>query len=782
MPDHANWRHLLPQLEGLPLLPCGSVRQGDGGKAPIDPATGRGLQGWPTAAFSPEQIAALNGVVRCIGSRTGPDADGLIVFDLDGRSAIEHCIAQGCDPDDGETWIIGRTTAIDRFKVCFRVPIELWGLLGQIHVVRKTRPATETEKGEQVEVFFGSGQIIVLGEHIDTGGHYIWDGSPDDIAEIPPEWWGLALSILEGDPKSARNGKPSDTAAGWRTISNCPICGRNQHIACRSNAERDTVLCFHGGTFHPPTGLSKGEVITGRDNQRWAFCGTGRHHGDFSTFRLDRPRELVSATSITPPPGALPPSKPAKATKATSKATKAAPAALDPNPFTKRLDTEVRWGEVPLSLSRRINAFNRCIAASVGRERNSLRRIAQVRQAHLALKLKTAINQKEIGQLILEHLDERTGNIFQALSATDRQSMPMPTVEWLVPNCIPLRDLTIIGGRAKVGKTRLANALLSALLAGGDFLDFGTAQNVTKAILVSDDQGDGDTAQMLHQLQLWNHPELLWSRRFRVTEANLDRLLATIAANPGAVVILDSLRSITRSMAFGENDPEMGGLIYDLKQQIVDAGSTLVLIHHCNKSNDATGTEALSGHNAIAGAANTIITLHYLAKGQRLLKDSAERRLVREARSGPPADLVVALQGETGQFRRVGEFEAYQEQQEGQGEKAHGVQLETAIRKEPADTQAALRFLHAHHKAGSTNPPGLMDICKQIGVAPEAARRVGELVGAQATAYKRVGKTLGGRFESIVSTQRITTPGGGFYVAYQLTDEGAEMVGEIFSL
>jgi UDP-N-acetylglucosamine--N-acetylmuramyl-(pentapeptide) pyrophosphoryl-undecaprenol N-acetylglucosamine transferase len=85
-------------------------------------------------------------------------------------------------------------------------------------------------------------------------------------------------------------------------------------------------------------------------------------------------------------------------------------------------------------------------------------------------------------------------------------------------------------------------------------------------------------------------------------------MLATLAG--GGVLLmnsihqLDSLRSITRSCCFGENDPEMGSLIYDLKHQITDAGGTLLLIHHCNKANDTTGTEALSGHNAIAGAAN----------------------------------------------------------------------------------------------------------------------------------------------------------------------------------
>jgi hypothetical protein len=92
---------------------------------------------------------------------------------------------------------------------------------------------------------------------------------------------------------------------------------------------------------------------------------------------------------------------------------------------------------------------------------------------------------------------------------------------------------------------------------------------------------------------------VIWSRRFRASEANLDGLRARLADQSEAVVMLDSLRSITRSCGFGENDPEMGSLIDDLKHQITEAGGTVLLVHHCNKSNDTSGTEALSGHRAV---------------------------------------------------------------------------------------------------------------------------------------------------------------------------------------
>jgi hypothetical protein len=318
-----------------------------------------------------------------------------------------------------------------------------------------------------------------------------------------------------------------------------------------------------------------------------------------------------------------------------------------------------------LSLSRRLECFRRCCAALVTTERNTLRRMARLRHALAALDLRSVVTSKELGAQILEAQDRRAGNTFSLLSAADREAMPKPVIRWLIPSLVPAGDLTIFGGRPKVGKTRLAVAAARSLLLQEDFLGFGTPPTLPPVILVSDDQGDADTAEQLEKLAIWKHPRLLWVRRFRVTEHDLDKLHDAIKANPGAVVIVDSLRSITRSCPFGENDPEIGALIYELKTGVMDAGGSLLLIHHCNKATESTGTEALSGHSAIAGAANTIVTLHYLNGGKvgsLPMKKIPERRLAREARSGAGADLVVTLDGSTGRWSRIGEHSDWMEQ------------------------------------------------------------------------------------------------------------------------
>ena len=314
-----------------------------------------------------------------------------------------------------------------------------------------------------------------------------------------------------------------------------------------------------------------------------------------------------------------------------------------------------------LSLTRRLACFNRCVEVESRRQRNSLTRRVRLLKAVEVLGLSKFINRQEIAQRVLEAKDAQQGHRFEPLTAEQRLAMERPRVRWLIDGLIPAEDMSIVGGRAKVGKTRFALAIADAVLNGTEILG-NNPEGTRPVILVTDDQADGDSADMLEALGIWSHPRLLWSRHFRLTESDLDGLLRTVQANPGALVILDSLRSIGRSLQAGENDPEIGAILYDLKAAVIDAGGSLLVVHHCNKADGLIGTEALSGHNAIAGSANTIITLHYIPdQNGKPIKDAPQRRIVREARSGQGFDLVISSTAGTGRFYKVGTFAEWQE-------------------------------------------------------------------------------------------------------------------------
>jgi hypothetical protein len=241
----------------------------------------------------------------------------------------------------------------------------------------------------------------------------------------------------------------------------------------------------------------------------------------------------------------------------------------------------------------------------------------------------------------------------------------------------------LLGGRPKVGKTRVAVAIVAAVLRREPFLEFPVV-SAPPVLLVTDDQSAGDTADMLTALDLWDHPRLTTSEHFRLTETDLQALLDAIKVNPGALVVLDSLRSIGRALQHGENDPEIGATLYDLKQAVTEAGGTLLLIHHCNKAADLVGVEALSGHNAIGGAANTVITLHHCPNEKGLPdKTNPQRRLFSQGRSGEDCDVVIDRAGR-GAYRRVSTFEHWQ-QQLSEAKKANKLEQLTGLQERVRD-------------------------------------------------------------------------------------------------
>jgi hypothetical protein len=385
---------------------------------------------------------------------------------------------------------------------------------------------------------------------------------------------------------------------------------------------------------------------------------------------------------------------------------------------------------------------------------------------------------------IMHAQDELAGNIYQPLSAEDRKAMERPKVRWLIDDFLPEQDMTYVGGRAKVGKTRLTIAMVRSVLTGEDFLGHKNTHGPRPVVLVTDDQSDGDTADMLEQLGIWDHPLLIWSRRFRLTEKNMDALLRTLAEHPGALVVMDSLRSILRGSGIDENSPDIGPLLYDLKQPVIDAGGTFVLIHHCNKSNDAIGMEALSGHNSIAGAGNTVITLHRLENGGRIDKVSSERRLVQESRSGSGCDVVVELKASGGWEMK----ESFAERLEQLSTERETLSLAKKLCAGDELHEKALELLLQRFRSGAAPAMTLMELLRLLEVCPEGVVKRSDLQAPQ----EKVAKKLS-TFLAKLSTQNrkgeeplvLTVPlpaegaGGRPQKLYALTGRGADVVGEI---
>jgi len=287
--------HRLAALQSdLALLPCG---WGKDLKGPMLPK----WQFHP--GYEVAQLMAVRGI-RSVGARTGIHTGPLLCFDVDGATALELACSLGMEPWAVTTWQVHRDTDPFRFKVLFSpTPDQIALLPGGAEFQGKTitKPAVEgpggelIAKAEALEVFFDGGrQVIVLGEHPSSGGHYLWpDGLGPEVLSAPPDqWWQHALDIAQQCAERKRTGsKPSTSRTGTRRLDPCPICGRHSGggngLWCEQTTE-GLILCMPGSTFNAdPTGaMPIGAVVNG-----FALVKrTAINEGDVLTFATHRPR------------------------------------------------------------------------------------------------------------------------------------------------------------------------------------------------------------------------------------------------------------------------------------------------------------------------------------------------------------------------------------------------------------------------------------------------------------------------------------------------------------
>lgn len=108
-------------------------------------------------------------------------------------------------------------------------------------------------------------------------------GGPDGALRIVPTLPPARPSLREVAMQ-----KQGDWIASSRR-NPCPICGRSSDGDCRISGDGDAALCHYGDTFAPPAGLKPGEVVTGKDGNRWAYTGDGKD-GRTAHFTIDKPQ------------------------------------------------------------------------------------------------------------------------------------------------------------------------------------------------------------------------------------------------------------------------------------------------------------------------------------------------------------------------------------------------------------------------------------------------------------------------------------------------------------
>jgi hypothetical protein len=622
-----DWRQLLPHLDGLPLLPCG---WGDEKKAPM-------LDQWEAASFAPHEIAAMNGAVRCVGTRTGTDAGGLVSFDIDGATALELALQEGCDPQQAHTWQVHRNTDPCRLKVNWQLTPKQQLQIGRFTDKARTKlPPRDANgqvlldsngkriKGEAVEVFHHPGrQIVVIGEHVASGGHYCWPEGcgPEALALIPPNWWQLLLriqakelGIQETTVASRASTSGSSSKGEWESLAVCPICSRDTTAYCSRHRGRGTVRCFHGSTFNPTYRHQLdhlGAMVQGSDGIAYGYAGTGpQSNGDvFSTFVVhqdrppDQPLQLQPITSDQ-----------LGQTSSNGKGNGPAPAPEDERQERRKCLEHLYDDLVDARLTGEATLADVIVADIVCRnitrdriEDEVIQRWARRRGYQLPNAVGIAPKR---GRMIGHHDDDTA-----------------PGITALLPGFINDHELHVFAADAGAGKTHQTLAMIRAIQERRyGFLDQETPRHINttdtrSTVLYIATDGEGGSFGMIadycervgigaaHNLEVWAQDDDTGEAAWTVSLPNLERLAQRLADGDVALVVIDTAKAAIEGAGISIGIGPVGTYLRTLKA-IVCRHCALWINHHTNRT--GRGIKSIASHPAFMEVPGGVHTLELI--------------------------------------------------------------------------------------------------------------------------------------------------------------------------
>ena len=664
-----DWRQLLPHCRGLPLLPIGAKPPKR--KAPVDPATGYGLSSWDELEelFTPEQIAAMDGgFVIAAGIRCG--GDGLVGVDIDGARARDWLVACGADPDCERTWKVGRNTNSHRTKLIYRLTPEQQQQLGQVKsLLRFPEPGQPKAEADALEIYHSpKGQVIVLGQHCESGGHYVWlDGTtPADITAPTPAMfaamlaWKAAVDVERGKGGGAGDGAAAGRSFNGRTsapgdwtesgpCNPCPVCGRNTTGACGISRDGRFVSCYEGRTFAAPeplAGWRPGNTLTGHDGQTWAYIEPQETWGPKRLYKLHEPRSRASVTNASQWPlqaaSEAPPAgfTPLVGSNGSNGQGATPPATTSPTALPTEAVLPILRARARALLEQRMPPHERSVI---------LRSLASDHGAH--------ITPSEISQLLAVARQDLRGRP-QGVGLGEKINVQRR--KWLCEGFLPAGRPTLLVSVPKVGKTTLLCALISAWHYGrGEFLGMPLHGTCPPVLLLGPDMTPEDWADLLvplglaqftaeDEINLLPPIQYLWHSEsgIALNEEGFEEIEEKLHRHPGALLIADSYTALTAALGLDEWKAEMAGPFIDLAGLCSRYSATPVVIHHAGKSRAGERASSASrASNALPAAASQVVSLRWLDEtGPGAVKRDNRVVLSTEGRGGRSIELVIEQQ------------------------------------------------------------------------------------------------------------------------------------------
>ena len=201
-----------------------------------------------------------------------------------------------------------------------------------------------------------------------------------------------------------------------------------------------------------------------------------------------------------------------------------------------------------------------------------------------------------------------------------KQALEKRTDEWLWHGVIMREATNIIFALPKVGKTRLMLAMLAELIKGrGEFAGIGLNPQRDELLVLGPDQSEASWASYLDAVGLLTETNELQkgvvalttaATAFCLDEYWLSRVEEILRAHGPLVVLLDSYSAAIRPLGLDENKSESATPLMKLHNLVHQYKSTLIVIHHANKSGgEGSAARASRGSSAITAAADNLVEM-----------------------------------------------------------------------------------------------------------------------------------------------------------------------------
>jgi len=197
-------------------------------------------------------------------------------------------------------------------------------------------------------------------------------------------------------------------------------------------------------------------------------------------------------------------------------------------------------------------------------------------------------------------------------TAAELLAMELPPIRWAIPDILP-EGVTILAGRAKIGKSFLAYGWCIAIATGSYALGRVPVGRGDVLYLALEDNKRRLQKRLKSLLAGAEAPDNLtlaieWPR---LDDGGVDKLDAWLEAHPDArLVVIDILKSIRPSGGTGRN---LYDLDYEslepLKPLIEKYGVSIVVVHHLNQGTSTDPLQLISGSEGLVGVVDGTLVL-----------------------------------------------------------------------------------------------------------------------------------------------------------------------------